>query len=479
MTGRHAIQRVRATRTLLAALIATLLLTGGPYPVRAEEQTLSERVLHHRGIEAIVWAMPMLNFKGMRNSVMRLGVEFNDVPYYSKVQSWRFQWATPNDTTPYIVPFWNVKDGPVVVEIPPSGEGVGIFGTLMDAWQRPLEDVGAKGKDGGLGAKYLMLPPGYDGELLPGAITLEQRTYNGFSILRPIIEDASPENLAKVVAFVKKIKIYPLALADNPPANRYIDLYGKNVEGIMKLDENVFSELNEMIQEEVVDPSDLSMMGLLASIGIEKGKPFAPDAAMKKMYAAASADALEYMIHQYHKVLNPPVYEGKKWSVLTPPGIRETGFTYQFANRVDYHARGCLYYAVCSSVKNYGTATYYVDLAEDKDGNWLDGGSHYKLNVPPNVPARDFWSVVAYDLETAAWIRDMPRVGIASSTEGVEVNRDGSVDVYFGPEAPEGKDSNWLPTAEGRRFFLLFRFYGPEPAVFDGSFQLNDIERMD
>jgi len=464
---------------LSLGLVALLALGTFGNPAVAADSTTKERVLHHRAMEAIIWAMPMLNFKGMRNSVMDLGVEFNDVPYYSKVQSWRFQWATPNDITPYVVPFWNVKDGPIVVEIPPSGDGFGIFGTLMDAWQRPLEDVGAKGRDGGRGGKYLLLPPGYDGELLPGAITLQQRTYNGFAILRPIIADSSPENLAKVVKFVKKMKIYPLAQADNPPENRYVDLYGKNVEGIMKLNENVFTELNELVQEEVVDPGDLSMMGLLASIGIEKGKPFNPDASTKKMYAAAAKETLEFMIEEYHKVLNPPVWKGRKWSTLTPPGLMETGFTYQFTNKVDYHARGCLYYAVCSSVKNYGTATYYVDLAEDKDGKWLDGSKNYKLNVPPNVPAKDFWSVVAYDLETAAWIRDKSKVGIASTSEGFVTNDDGTVDVYFGPKAPKGKEGNWIPTAEGRRFFLLFRFYGPTPAAFDGSFVLNDIELLD
>jgi len=140
------------------------------------------------------------------------------------------------------------------------------------------------------------------------------------------------------------------------------------------------------------------------------------------------------------------------------------------------HAAGALFYAIITSVKNYGTATYYLDLAETSDGEWLDGGDNYKLVVPPNVPARDFWSVVAYDLESAAWIRDMPKVGIDSSRPDLVSNEDSSVDVYFGPKAPRGKEANWIPTTEGRRFFLLFRFYGPEPAVFDGSFQLNNIE---
>jgi hypothetical protein len=349
----------------------------------------------------------------------------------------------------------------------------------MDAWQRPLEDVGAAGKDKGRGGKYLMLPPGYDGELLPGAYAIPQRTYNGFAVLRPIIADTSAENIARAAAFARKIKVYPLAQAGNPPENRYIDIYGKHMEGIIKLDETVYSELNEIIQEETVEEQNLAMMGMLSRIGIRKGSPFKPDVAMKKVYAAASADAQEFMIEQYHRVLNPWVYQGKKWSTLTPPGVFETGFTWEYPSYYDYNARGVLYYAIITSVKNYGAATYYVDLAEDEDGVWLDGSSNYKLNVPPNVPVRNFWSVTAYDLESAAWIRGMPKLGIASSTEGVATNKDGSVDVYFGPKAPEGLENNWIPTAEGRRFFLLFRFYGPEPGVYDGSYELNNIERLD
>lgn len=444
----------------------------------AEEQTIHDRMFHYRAIESVVWAMPLLNFKKFRDGHRAIGVGFNDIAYHSKVQNWKMQTATPNDTTPYVNFFWNVKDGPVVVEIPPSEKGVGIFGTLMDAWQRPIEDVGAKGKDGGRGAKYLMLPPGYDGKILPGAIALPQRTYNGFAILRSIIADNSPENLKKAVAFAKKIKIYPLSKADRPPRNRYVDIYDKLMEGTPKLDKTIYAEMDEIIQEEVVEKQNLAIMGLLSHIGIQKGKRFNPDDKANKIYAAAAPEALQYMIEQYHRHLNPFVYKGKKWSTLTPPGNKESGFTYEFPDRFDYHARGALYYAIISSVKNYGTATYYLDLAEDKDGNWLDGGKNFKLVVPPKVPAKDFWSVVAYDQKSAAWIRGMPKVGVDSTKKDLIKNKDGSVDIYFGPKAPQGKEANWIPTAKNKKFILLFRFYGPEPGVFDGSFELNDMEAI-
>ncbi len=153
----------------MTMFLGVLILAAGFSPAQAREGSIHDRMTHYRAVDAVVWAMPLLNFKTFRDGHRAIGVEYNDIAYNSKVQNWKVQTATPNDTTPYIIFFWNVKDGPMVVEIPASAEGVGIFGTLMDAWQRPLEDVGAKGRDGGLGARYVLLPPGYDGEILPRA----------------------------------------------------------------------------------------------------------------------------------------------------------------------------------------------------------------------------------------------------------------------------------------------------------------------
>jgi len=462
-----------------AAILVGMCLLGIDHrPALAEQPTIHERMFHSRAVEAVVWGMPLLNFKGFRDGHASAGVGYNDIAYHSRIQNWKFQTATPNDTTPYVNFYWSVADGPVVVEIPASADGVGIFGKLMDAWQRPIDDVGAAGRDKGRGAKYVLMPDGYDGPLLPGVYAYKQRTNHGFAVLRPIIADASPENVAKAAAFAKRIKVYPLAEAGNPPENNYVDIFDKLVEMTPVLDGNVYAELHKILQEEVVEEQNLAMMGLLSRIGIAKGKAFAPDARAQAIFKAAAPDALQYMLEQYHRFLNPLMYEGKKWSVLAPPGAVETDFSYEFPTHFDYHARGALYYAIITSVKNYGTATFYLDLAETPDGKWLDGGSAYRLVVPPKVPAGNFWSVVAYDLESAAWIRDMPKVGIDSNRPDLSKNQDGSVDIYFGPKAPAGKQGNWIPTAMGRRFFLLFRFYGPEPGAFDGSFKLNDIEKI-
>jgi hypothetical protein len=462
----------------IGLLTVLAVFVGDSRAAGAQEATIHDRMVYGRAVDAVVWAMPLLNFKAFRDAHAAAGVGPNDVAYFSQIQNWKFQTATPNNTTPYVNFYWNVSDGPVVVEIPASAEGVGIFGTLMDAWQRPIDDVGAAGRDRGLGGRYVLAPPDYDGALLPGAYVYTQRTIHGFGILRAIIPDAGDESLARAAEFAQRIKIYPLSQAQNPPRMNYVDTYDVLLEMIPVLDGGVFAEIHEIVQQERIEDRDLSMMGLLAQLGIKKGEPFAPSTGTQAVFDRAGPDALQYMLEQYHRYLNPLMYEGKKWSLLTPPGVIETEFTYEFPTYYDYHARGSLYYAVVSSVKNYGSATFYLDLAETPDGEWLDGGSRYKLTVPPNVPVRDFWAVTAYDLETASYIRNVDRGSIDSNMSELQRHADGSVDIYFGPTAPAGLASNWLPTDPDRRFFLLFRFYGPEPAVTDGSFELNDIERI-
>ena len=464
-------------------ILTGLLATVAPCPHVPAQETefdlaradLHDRVTYHRALDAAVWAMPLMNYKFYRDALIDAGVGPNDIGYFSKLQDWRFQTATPNNTTPYIMTHWTIRDGPVVVEIPAATEDVGIFGTIMDAWQRPLDDVGAAGRDKGRGARYLLVPPGYNGPLLPGALVYEQRTHNGFAVLRPIITGASPENLRKAAEYVRQMKVYPLGAE---PETAYVDLYGKLLEMTPVLDETIYEHIHEMIEEEPVEGQNLAFMGLLARIGIVKGQPFDPAPEQNSMYAKAAPEALEYMIEQYHRQLNPFVFEGKKWSALVPNGAIETDWSYEYPSHFDYHARGALYYAIITSVKNYGSATYYLDLAETPDGVWLDGGKRYKLTMPANVPVRDFWAITTYDLETASYLRDLEPSSIDSTMTDVARNADGSIDIYFGPDAPRGKESNWLPTDPDRRFFLLFRAYGPEPGMFDGSFELNDIERL-
>jgi len=471
-------KKTKASKTI-ALFILSFVLSISSMSTYAQEQGISDRMTHSHAIEAVVWAMPILSYKGYRDGHTALGVKMNDIAYNSKVQDWKYQTATPNNTTPYVSFFWNVEKGPMVVEVPPSADGVAIFGTLMDAWQRPIDDVGAAGRDKGNGGKYILLPKGYEGPLLSMAYTYTQRTNNGFAILRPIMKGGpTSENLKKAAEFAQKIKVYPLAQASNPPKNNYIDIYGKILEGTPILDGKIYSQINDIIQEEGIEEQNMVMMGLLSRIGIQKNKAFKPDAKMQSIYDVAGPDALEYMIDQYHRQgLNPWMWAGKKWSAIFPNGAVETDLSYEYPTHFDYHGRGSAYYAILSSVKNFGAATFYLDIAETADNQWLDGKKNYKLVVPPNVPAKDFWAITVYDLETASYLRDVPKSSVDSNMD-MKKNKDGSTTVYFGQKAPKGLESNWIPTND-KRFFLLFRFYGPTKGLRDGSFELNDIERND
>jgi hypothetical protein len=437
---------------------------------------VKDRMIERRAIEAAVWGMPIVNFQAMRDGLKKdAGVGFNDVAYNSKVQTWRMRVTTNNNTTPYTLAFWNVKQGPVVVEIPASTKDVGLTGTLMDAWQRPLEDVGAKGKDKGLGGKYLITPPGYQGPTPKGYITLPQLTFNGYMALRPIISGPTKENLKKAKAFVKTIKIYAYAKAKNPPKTRYIDIYNKDINGITEFDASFYERLNAMIQEEPIESKDLAMMGLLQAIGIEKGVHYAPDDQRKKIFDKAGAETHAYLLDQYVNGAIPFFYDKKQWSSAVPPAAVPTGMDWLFPNYLDVNGRGTGYYAFYTSFKHLGSATFYLMTGKDKKGKFLDGGSNYKMTLAKDVPVENFWSVIAYNSADAVWYKNQPKAGVASSDKGVKVNDDGTVDIYFGPKAPKGKKANWVPTTAKTNYWLYFRFYGPKPAVFTKTWQLPDL----
>lgn len=446
-----------------------------------DETDLQEQVARGRAFETVIWSVPLMNYRAIRDGYQRgAGVGYNDVAYHSQIQTWELEIPTGNNTTPYVIAYWTVKDGPVVVEIPASTNDVSLFGAMMDSWQRPIGDVGPAGRDGGRGAKYLILPPDYQGPVPIGYLVLHQKTYEGYFLLRPVIADTSESNLAKAETFVKQINIYPLTEADKAPQPRHVDCYRKRVHAIVDYDASYFANLHEILQQEYTEQKDLAILGLAESIGISKGRPFEPDDSANQLFDSAAREAHRYLVHLFFDELGPRFYDDKQWFTLNLAGTVETEFGYTYRSHVDLDTRAALYYGIFSSVERLGAATFYFVGAKDDSGAWLDGGGSYKLTVPADVPAGQFWSTVVHDVDTAAWFTDIPicKEGIASFTDGVAANPDGSVDIYFGPEPPEGKESNWLQTVQGKKFFLIFRFYGPQAPLFDQTWKLNDITKL-
>jgi hypothetical protein len=466
-----------------APLILSALIAGGnlwsamAQPFSAGE--LARRALERRAVEAVIWGMPAVNYDLMFQAARRAKGDFNQVIYWSHLPDWKIQTLTPNPDAIYFTPFINTKEvGPMVLEIPPADEG-SITGTVMDLWQSALEDVGPAGVDKGQGGKYLILPPGYKAKLPAGYIPLPSDTYQGYALLRSIPKSGGVSDVARAVAYGKRIKLYPLSQAAAPPATIFVDVAGVVYDATIPYDMRFFESLNRVVQAEPWLERDKAMIDQLKSIGIEKGKAFNPDQTTRTLLNGAASEAHAWLVAQYETSFASPYYEGGHWAL---PGSRELleGQATFFAQPDVYpiDVRGVTFSYAYFTPKHPGAGSSYLLTIADKNGRLLDGGTTYRLTVPAKAPVSQYWSATVYDRDTHAPIRNVRWPSRSSQTPGLQKNADGSVDVYLGPQAPAGKESNWVPTSTGGGFEVLFRFYGPEKPLFDKTWKLPDIERM-
>jgi hypothetical protein len=278
------------------------------------------------------------------------------------------------------------------------------------------------------------------------------------------------------VAYGKRIKVYPLGAAAN--ATVYVDVYDKPFDATIPYDARFFESLHRMVQIEPWLTRDKVMIDLLKTIGIEKGKPFAPDAKTKAILDEAAREAHAEIDARYATLFVPPYFEDTHWALPATKEVVE-GLGTGFADPEKYPVsdRAATYAMAYFSAKHLGAGQFYLMAIRDSGGQSLEGKRTYRLTVPPNAPVKQYWSATAYDRETHALIRETSRSGRASNSPDVQKNADGSVEIYFGPSAPAGKESNWVPTA-GRDFEVLFRLYGPEKPLFEKTWKLPDIEKV-
>lgn len=439
---------------------------------------LRERALHRRAVEAVIWGMPAVNYHLMfQEMVGKAGGGFNQVLYWSRLLDWRNQTLTPNPDVIYLMPFFNTKDvGPVVLELPPADDGL-FNGSVMNYWQSAIEDVGPGGVDKGRGGKYLIIPPGYKDKVPAGYIAMPSDTYQGYALLRSVLKGGSEADIAKAVAYAKRIKVYPLSQAADPPATKFVDASGVLFDATIVYDLRFFESLHQMIQAEPWLERDRAMIDPLKTLGIERGKAFAPDTDTQRILNDAIQEAKAWFEAKYDAL--PPYYEGEHWFFPTTEEMFQSVMSFwRTPDSYPIDARGTVYTLAFFSAKHLGESQYYLLTGNDKDGQPLDGGSSYRLHVPANAPVMQYWSMTVYDRNTHAFIREAPRVGRSSQTPGLKMNSDGSADIYFGPSAPAGQESNWVPTDVKGRFEVLARFYGPKKALFDKTWKLPDLEKM-
>ncbi|MEO8508174.1 MAG: DUF1214 domain-containing protein [Betaproteobacteria bacterium] len=262
---------------------------------------------------------------------------------------------------------------------------------------------------------------------------------------------------------------------------KFIDVSGKTFNTIGGNDFSFFTDINEIVQEEPNDAYSPEILGMLAAIGIEKGKPFNPDAKLKKTLTEAvavgnaTARTIAFKPRMKEAYLNPGSawffpFVGGSYAFLSQPGVRN------LAARVLYSYN---YTGVTPAMafEMVGIGSQYIMGTIDSKGVALDGAKTYKVQLPPNIRAKDFRSFVVYDSQTRSMLQtDQPFSSIGTASKDIEFNANGSLDVWFGPTAPKGHEKNWVQTVPGRGWATVFRLYGPEKSGFDKTWKPGELE---
>ena len=424
--------------------------------------------------------MPVVNYDLMLQEMLtKTNGKVGQAIYWGRPLDSKNQTLTPNPDALYFMVFFNTKDGPFVLDLPPGDANGSFNANIVTVWQMPLEDAGLLGADKGKGGKYLILPPGHVGATPDGYIPLQSDTFAGYMLFRANLKSHSDDDVQKSIAYGKQMKLYPLMQAANPPATVFTDVKDIDFNSTIRYDASFFEHLDRMVQSEPWLQRDRAMIDQLRSLGIEKGKPFNPSDSTKTDLTSGVREAGAWLEAKYDAGFPPFFSPTSRWTVPAPPDIvKAMQEGYADPNNYPVDSRGVAYSYAYIGIKRLGAGQFYLISIRDRDGDSFDGAKTYRLNVPPNVPVEQYWSITAYDRQTHALIKNMPRASRSSQIPELQKNADGSVDIYFGPKAPAGKETNWVPTDPGRKFELMARFYGPKKEFFDKVWKLPDMEKV-
>jgi hypothetical protein len=457
----------------LETRLGTLTFING-FPDEGTVQKVFDNLDFQRGVQAFLSTLQAASLYAMREGLKQAGVSNSSVVVYENLMDSRTLFLTANTESVYLAGWLDLKDGPLVVETPPN-----VLGFVNDFWFRYVTDMGNAGPDKGKGGKFLFLPPGYKGDIPAGYFVSRTSTYNHWLVMRGFLVAGSPQTA--VESFKKNLKIYPLDKAASPPATNIINASGKYFNTIHGMDYSFFEEVNAVVQEEPTEAMDPETLGLLASIGIEKGKKFAPDERMKKILteAAAVGNATVRALSYRSRIPEFYFFPNSAW------GNPFIGGSYLFekngARLLD--PRSMFFFAATGitpamAIARVGIGSQYAAAFIDTKGQPLDGGKNYKIHLPPGIPAKDFWSLVVYDIQTRSMLQtDQQFPSVGSQKKGIVINPDKSVDTFFGPKAPPGKENNWVQTLPGQSWFVILRLYGPLQPWFDKAWKPGEVEQ--
>jgi hypothetical protein len=470
-------------------------------PTAETAKLLKDELLFQRATQIYLWALPLINTLGMKvGSEKAFGAGYNILPVWKKRLDAKTLVTTPNSDVIYAMSYIDVgRDGPMVFEAPP-----GLQGILLDFWQRPIPgptigghaffgDAGLPGPDGGKGGKFLILPPGYDKPVPDGHFVYRSGTNNVFVFLRSFYQD--PNDLRPAVALMESAKIYPAAEKADAKPMRYPDASGVPVNMLPISDGTAFDQLKMLVDSEGDNLADRDWLGMLASIGIVKGQPFHPDASAQAILDRAAKTAYKmsrvigfedavsgrsYLVYPDRHWLNP-IADG---TPSNPGGALDLAWNRTTGKYLDLDARIWFftdYYSISPGMISQipGKGAKYMIAFSDSKGMPLSGEANYRLRLPPNIPAANFWSVTLYEAENASGLANGQPFPSLGSRDNPAQNADGSTDLYLGVKAPDGRARNWLATVPGKGYFAILRLYSPTEAAIDKSWKPNDIEKVD
>ena len=442
-------------------------------PDETSTQLIYDNLDFQRAVQAYLLGLPPVNQLSNRRAILEMGPANTTVPIWEDLVDSRTVELTANDNTPYTW-FWvDLSDGPLVLEVPPK-----VLGLIDDMWYHFTVNLGFTGPDKGEGGKYLLLPPGYDGDVPSGYHVVRCATYHVWPGWRSFLVDGDPK--PGVDAVKEHTRIYRLDQATNPPKLNFVNMSGRPFNMVGPGDYSFWEMLNQVVQEEPTDTVDATTLGFWASIGIQKGKPFKPDARMKRILteAASVGDATGRALGYRTRGTESYYYADRHWR---KPFIG--GYKFEWQPGVPNLDAAPMFFFLATGVtpamdtQVVGEGSIYPWTSVDADNKALDGARSYKLHLPPNIPVKRFWSVIVYDTQTRSMLQtDEQYPSVSSQNKDLIVNTDGSVDVYFGPRAPSGKEPNWIQTIPDKSWFMILRLYGPLEPWFDQTWRPDDIE---